>query len=318
MSVLLSDLPITKLLGVLDLESSDSSYCDVRDRNRHGQQHIDCLAIIFSGALNDGKYYLDDDRNPFHMKPNDGENAGAKATPILTWKANWTDHFPTMSEMESSSLIPDYLFKRGFVKKSSRTPGSASASATSCSSSLSATSSVTTRDSIAPVPMSPFHLEYYEDSSVKVDSDIFDVDLTPEKSTSRFTTITADVTDNYVLDRITDDNRGFCSIIVTGSAPLEMEFNIDETCGSPRNFNSLPGTHRWMLYKDMKRGELTVTRGSLLSIVSINSETRVICCIESFTPSDVLFLEKAQLYKLNKDFFRMPAIMFASPISIDG
>ena len=55
MSVLLSDLPITKLLGVLDLESSDSSYCDVRDRNRHGQQHIDCLAIIFSGALNDGK-----------------------------------------------------------------------------------------------------------------------------------------------------------------------------------------------------------------------------------------------------------------------
>ena len=165
--------------------------------------------------------------------------------------------------------------------------------------------------------MSPFAYEEYEERSPSFDYGTLEVDLTPERHSTRSSLQTVDVIDNYVLDGIMEENRGFCSILVGGSVPLEMEFNLDATCDAPRIFTSLPGTHRWMLYKDMTRGELTVTQGSLVSVMSISPALRVICCVESFTHSDILLHEPTQLYKLTKEYFRMPAINFSSPVSID-
>jgi hypothetical protein len=85
------------------------------------------------------------------------------------------------------------------------------------------------------------------------------------------------------------NNKGYCSLIVTGSTPLQMEFNLDETCDVAKVFDSLPGTHRWMLYKDIIRGELVIRRGCYLSITSVLTDRRVTCCVESVGPSDVLW-----------------------------
>ena len=193
------------------------------------RQHIEALALIFSGSFNNGKYYLDED-----------------------------------------------------------------------------------------IPMSPFAYDEYEERSPSFDYGTLEVDLTPERHSTRSSLQTVDVIDNYVLDGIMEENRGFCSILVGGSVPLEMEFNLDATCDAPRIFTSLPGTHRWMLHKDMTRGELTVTQGSLVSVMSISPALRVVCCVESFTHSGILLHEPTQLYKLTKEHFRMPAINFSSPVSIDG
>ena len=61
-------------------------------------------------------------------------------------------------------------------------------------------------------------------------TDVLELDITPEKKTSRQLFATGDATDNYVIDRISTANRGYCSLLVTGSSPFDMEFNLDETC----------------------------------------------------------------------------------------
>lgn len=320
-SVLLSALTNTKLLTLLDLDSADSSYCSLKDMHRHGQQHIECLAVIFSGSLNDGNYYFDDDRNPFHLQPEGRSHAGVNPSNTVAWKTDWARHFPTMSELESNASIPSYLFTRGFIKKTSRTPASASlSSSSSASASASSSSSIynSSCDLIMPLPLSPFLSNDYEEDGDSNYHEVFNAESPTERQSSRSSFQSGDITEFYVLDRIKEENRGFCSILVAGSTPLEMEFNLDETCSTTRNFNCLPGTHRWLLCKDMTKGDLTVPRGTHISITSIRADMKVICCLESFSPADVLFDNTTQLYKLHRDYFRIPAIKFSSPVSIDG
>ena len=150
-----------------------------------------------------------------------------------------------------------------------------------------------------------------------ITNDTLEIDLTPEKST-RQQYQSGDVTESYVIDRITSDNKGYCSLIVTGSTPLKMEFNLDETCSEAKVFDSLPGAHRWMLYKDVVKGELVIRRGGYLSVTSVLHDKRVTCCVETVGPSDILWNESPQLYKLHRDYFRMPKLYFSSPLSIEG
>ena len=76
-------MPSTKILGILDLESANSSYYETRDRNRNGQQHIEALALIFSGSFNNGKYYIDEDKFPFLLQFDGDHNAEPDAIPGL-------------------------------------------------------------------------------------------------------------------------------------------------------------------------------------------------------------------------------------------
>jgi hypothetical protein len=75
----------------------------------------------------------------------------------------------------------------------------------------------------------------------------------------------------------------------------------------------LPGTHSWMLYKDIVRGELVIRRGCYLSITSVLPDGRVTCCVESVGPLDVLWNDSPQLKKLHRDDFRMPELYSKTP-----
>jgi hypothetical protein len=170
-----------------------------------------------------------------------------------------------------------------------------------------------------PVPeVCSFDHRYYCADSNSNFSEILEIDITPEKrtSTTRQLFLSGDATELYVIDRIQEHNKGYCSLLVPGSVPFEMEFNIDETCATAKTFDTLPGTHRWMLYRDIVKGDLTIKCGAYMSITSILDDKRVTCCQETLGPSDILFNNPPQRYKIQRDYFRMPELSLPSPISI--
>ena len=313
MSTLLSKLTKVQMTTLLDLGSADSMHCSMRDPARNGQQHVECLAVIFSGSQNGGKSYCDDTRNPFLVAQ--GENVDHRGNPVhrVSWKEHFEAHFPRLAELELNKAIPYYLFKRGFVKKSGMsetpvaTPISQSTSSSSSSSSFSAMSS--------PIPEMGYH-DFYEDNSAS-SCHFHDLDSTREKNSTKQLFASGEVTEHYVLDHIRSDNRGYCSLRIAGSSDLLMEFNLDETCSEMVTFDSLPGTHRWMLFKDIVSGNVTIPAGDFVSVIAIHDNEKVTCCLEAITPSDVLQKNTPQLYKVKKDYFRIPELIYSSPISID-
>ena len=373
MSTFLREIKHLQLITALDLDSPDSLYCDVKDLARNGQQHIESLAVIFSGSQNGGKSYCDDCHNPFTVTPAGMRDESGKPIPLVTVKKDWSSFFPTMAILQTYKQIPPYIFTRGFIKKKSKstttTPTSSSrislpstsdtsGPSSSCASgpSISHTSgpsssctsgtyssyttghsspqtsdpfssSISSRTTIDPFfmrgqePISEvcsFDQSYYCADSYSNHSGILEIDITPEKrtSTTRQLFLSGDATELYVIDRIEEHNKGYCSLVVPGSAPLDMEFNIDETCATAKKFDTLPGTHRWMLYKDIVKGDLNINCGVYMSITSILDDKRVTCCQESVGPSDVLFNNPPQRYKIHRDYFRMPKLSLPSPISI--
>ena len=52
-----------------------------------------------------------------------------------------------------------------------------------------------------------------------------------------------------------------------------MEFNLDKTCSEVIVFDSLSGTHRWMLFKDIAmEGTIVNYAGFYMSITKIDSK----------------------------------------------
>ena len=278
MSDLLRSLKYSELIALLDLESPSCSYCSAKDIARQGQQHIECLAVIFSGSQNRGVSYCEDCRNPFKIII--GESGFKGASPKVSWKENWRSHFPTMAELEDILEIPKYLFSRGFIKKTT-----GSAKATPCSSSNSSISATTTskdagRSNSSSIPDRASVSSYRDqwDDDYTGGTGVLDLDVSPMRylstsrsperylSTSRSLFSSGDPTENYIIDRISEMNRGYCSLLVPGSSPFDIEFNLDETCAAAKKFESLPGTHRWMLYKDIVKGHLVIERGTYVSV----------------------------------------------------
>ena len=311
MSALLSELTLVQLLELLNFESPECSFAMVKDVARSGQQHIECLSIIFSGQLNGGVSYCTDDLNPFTTES------------VVAWKKDWQLHFPSLGTLEKNDDIPKHLFNRGFIKKSKKSYATPTSSATSLTSSSSSSStSYLLKDPPStnmswPVPLnsSSFYEDYRDD--LHSSSDVPDIDLTSEHTSSRQLFLSGDVSEGYVIDNITSDNKAYCSLVVQGSVPLDMEFNLDETCAIPRSFATLPGTHRWMLYKDIVHAEVKINSGTFMSIVAILPDARLTCCEEIVGPSEFMFTNRRLLYKLHRDHFRMPPLYFSSPISIE-
>jgi hypothetical protein len=325
MSTILAGLSSVELRDCMKFEEEGSLYCSFKDVSRQGSQHVESLSVILSGSQNEGVSYCDDEHNPFFV-----ESGGVNGR-IVILKKFWQKFFPSMVTLQNSK-VPAHLLSRGFCKKttkvSSSTPNCSSSSSSSSSSSASSSSSSSLRPPPKSSCTSDFHdlppgksvisQNDYQDEYFSIRNDTLEIDITPEKQSSRQLFQSGDISDSYVIDRIMSKNKGYCSLIVTGSTPLQMEFNLDETCDEPKVFDSLPGTHRWMLYKDIVRGELVIRRGCYLSITSVLPDGRVTCCVESVGPSDVLWNDSPQLYKLHRDYFRMPELYFSSPLSIEG
>lgn len=176
MSTLLSKLTKVQMTTLLDLGSADSMHCSMRDPARNGQQHVECLAVIFSGSQNGGKSYCDDTRNPFLVAQGEHVDQRGNLVPRVSWKEHYEAHFPRLAELELNKAIPYYLFKRGFVKKSgiSETPVATPASLSTSSSSSASFSAMSS------APDMGFH-DFYEDNSAS-SCNVHGLDNTPEKN----------------------------------------------------------------------------------------------------------------------------------------
>ena len=144
MSTLLSKLTKAQMTTLLDIGSADSIHCSMRDPARNGQQHVECLAVIFSGSQNGGKSYCADTRNPFLVAQGENVDQRGNLVPRVSWKVHYEAYFPRLAELELNKAIPYYLFKRGFVKKSgiSETPVATPISQSTSSSSTSSFSAM--------------------------------------------------------------------------------------------------------------------------------------------------------------------------------
>ena len=132
-----------------------------------------------------------------------------------------------MAELEEIMEIPKYLFSRGFIKK---TVGSAKA--TPCASSNSSVSATTTSKDAGRINSSSIpdraSVSSYRDQSDDAytgNTGALYLDIFPERylSTSRSLFTSGDATEN-----ISEMNRGYCSPLVPGSSPFDIEFNLDE------------------------------------------------------------------------------------------
>lgn len=311
MSTLLANIKHTVLMTLLDLGSEDSLYSTVKDAARNGQQHIECLAVIFSGSQNGGKSFCNDRQNPFLVRRESCANERGTPVPRVSWKENYEAFFPTLADLERNQEIPTHLFTRGFLKKTgkSATPKtSSSKSAASFSDTLSSTTTTT-----------PLHEKNLGGNDLfdNFSSTIRDLGDTPPMKTSKRLFENADVTDHYVLDQMQSGNRGYCSLLIPGTSPLAMEFNLDETCSEPVTFPCLPGTHRWMLYKDIATENIKVYAGFFVSIISIDINKKITCCTEIVGPADILSEGSPQMYRVKMDYFRTPEVLCTAPLIIE-
>ena len=163
--------------------------------------------------------------------------------PVLKCR-QYDDDIAQLTTMQHGSKeISHYLLPRGFLKKSGRQPTPTSSS----------TSSFSSSSMISP-KMNSSEVHSFElcDDTSSINSYVQDLSTTsPEQTTSKQLFVNGDFTEHYVLENIKSNNRGYCSLLVADSTPLIMEFNLDETCSEVIELDSSPGTHRWMLFKDI-------------------------------------------------------------------
>lgn len=263
-------------------------------------------------------FFFLDQRNPKERYKRQSVGKKIGKTNFRQWL-----HLSQFSKYRSICLIEDSSKKTSKTATSTPTLSSSSSSSSSSNSSSSSSSAMSlVDDQSCSKYYSPdygrrtFAVDDNTNDDITICGDIYELDSTPDKKSARQLLMSGDVSENYVIDRISTGNKGYCSLLVTGPTPMEMEFNLDETCSAEKLFHSLPGTHKWMLYKDIQKGAIFISRGIFMSVTAIMSDMRVICCVETLGHLDVMSDKAPQLYKLHRDYFRMPEISYSSPISI--
>jgi hypothetical protein len=105
--VILQTIPLSKIVEMLNFNAEGSLYRDVKDSYRYGSQHLDVLAIIFSGANNSGVPPLDFNLMPIIFKDRD----------ICSLKDNFERYFPCVVELQDCIPgIKKSLLERAFLK----------------------------------------------------------------------------------------------------------------------------------------------------------------------------------------------------------
>jgi hypothetical protein len=109
MSTILTGVSYFELRDALKFEEEDSLYCSVKDLARSGQQHIEALAVIFSGTQNEGVSYCEDEHNPFNVVSGGVKCANGKT---VTLKKSWQKVLPSMGTLQNSK-VPAHVLSRG-------------------------------------------------------------------------------------------------------------------------------------------------------------------------------------------------------------
>ena len=293
-AVMLSSMNVKEIVEALHLEDPESEYHSLRDAN--GKQHIEALAIIFSGSYSNGIPCF-----PPHFTPYEIVDTRMVYSAIL--KNNWRDAFPTVVMMQRNDRIPKSSLERFLLLNSKKkknnihashytTPNpDRSNSASSSSSSASCSSSI----------------EDY-DSYIKTNDEI----ITHARHLSACKVQLSAIMNEYVIDMSTANECGYALLTEIDNSSHGITFNLHATMKGDRSFNGNVGSHQWKVFKEMNIiGKLHVSEGNYNVVLGIRNKK--IHVEDPSHPTESL--SKIRTFLVDPEYFFFTDLIHLSPES---
>lgn len=250
---MLSKMNVQDIIDTLQLDDVDSEYHALRDPN--GKQHIENLAIIFTGAYNNGIPCF-----PANYTPYEVLDINIQYTAVL--KSDWRNHFPNVVMMQRNvsvqkSTLQRFLLTRNKKKNAGMTTSS---------------SSHVTPTSYKKNDCSSTSAEEY-DSYIKFNED--------SVSAARIINTTVAHNDaamsEYVLDMSDVNTCGYATLYHSDKSSLGVDFNLDETIIDNRTFKGKAGTHLWRVFREIDiAGKLKVEEGDFVVVLGVKNQKIIV------------------------------------------
>jgi hypothetical protein len=254
---MLSNVNVHEILEALHLDDPESEYHALRDAN--GKQHIEGLAIIFSGSYSNGIPCF-----PPNLTPYEIVDTRMVYTAVL--KNNWRNAFPTIVMMQRNDKIPNSSLDRFLLLNSKKNKNMHASHFTTPNSDRSYTSSSANNSSSSASSSSS--IEDY-DSYIKTNEEI----ITHARHLSASSSQRSAVMNEYVIDMSNANECGYALITEIDNSSHGITFNLHATMKDDRSFNGKVGSHQWKVFKEMNIiGKLHVVEGNYVVVLGIRNE----------------------------------------------
>ena len=250
-AIMLSAMNVKEIIEALQLDDPESNYHALR--NASGKQHIEALAIIFTGSYNNGVPSF-----PPNFTPYDIVDTRMEYTAIL--KINWRDVFPSIVTIQRIDRIPKSTYEKFLLSNSIKSKKSvhvshftspdSDRSHRSCSASYS--SSIEDYDS-------------YTKTNEKT--------ITDARHLSSSTSHLSAIVNEYVTDIFDANGCGYAMITEIDNTSHYISFNLHAIMKDDRTINGKAGTHQWKVFKEMDiLGKLHVHEGNYVVVLGVRNK----------------------------------------------
>ena len=250
-ALMLSIMNVKEITEALHLEDPESDYHALRDAN--GKQHIEGLAIIFSGSYNHGIPCF-----PPHMTPYEIVDTRMVYSAVL--KNKWRDAFPTVVMMQRNDKIPKSSLDRFLLSNSKKINNNMHASHFTTPNSDRSNSSSCASGSLS--------IEDYN-SYIQTNEEI----ITHARQLNASSSQLSAIMNEYIIDMSTANECGYALITEIDNSSHGITFNLHATMKDSRSFNGKVGSHQWKVFKEMNIiGKLHVSEGNYVVVLGIRNK----------------------------------------------
>lgn len=181
---------------------------------------------------------------------------------VCSLKDNYERYFPSVVELQDCNPgIKKSLLERAFLKKlppNITGPSTILPSNTKCMPSMNAPSP--SSDEIWSNTKTNYQENEINESVKSLKREQIYLDITSTDFPGTYEKSYETQTNNgfpnlldYYLDDLRNENKGYVRLNEGTSLEFESEFNLIVTTSKEITSQGLPGTHRWLLYKDIKK-----------------------------------------------------------------
>ena len=247
-SEMLSKMDVNDIINALHFEDADSEYHALRDPN--GKQHIESLAIIFTGSYNNGKPCFQANFTPYDLV-----DSNVHYTAVL--KSNWRKMFPNIVMMQRNVSIQKSTLQRFLLTRNKKTPPGMSTSSSSHVTPISNKNDDCSRTSAEDYNS---YIQFNEDS------------ISTARNLNATNTQNNAAMSEYVLDTSDISACGFAMLHCADEASVGVDFNLDETIKDNRTFKGKVGTQAWRVFKEINiAGKLKVDEGDYVIVLGVKN-----------------------------------------------
>ena len=247
-SDMLLKMDVNEIIEALHFDDPESEYDGLRDP--HGKQHIEGLAIIFTGSYNDNKPCF-----PANYTPYDLLDTNVEYTAVL--KINWQKMFPDIVMMQRTACIQKSTLQKFLLTRNKKKPAGMSISSSSYVTPISHKNDDRSRTSAEDYNA---YIKFTENSV-----------LTAQNMNATNTQNDAAMSE-YALDTSDLNSCGYAMLHHADNTSVGVDFNLDETVKNNRTFRAKAGTHRWRVFREIDIvGKLKVDEGDYVVVLGIKN-----------------------------------------------